>query len=120
MQMCCFDHLHSRLTAIINQTNLFFVLQGIKKKKKAANATHTHKLVNKLNDLSIQTNLEKPKSGELSGLAWPYGEGDSLSLHEISLILFSSYTHCMLMQFAQKHSAVEKRGHEPHPGVCLR
>lgn len=108
MQMCCFDHLHSRLTALINQTNLFFVLRGIKEKKEAENATHTHKLVNKLNDLSIQTNLEKPEPGELSRLAWPYGEGDSLSLHEISLILFGSYTHCMLMQFAQKHRAMLK------------
>lgn len=80
---------------------------------------HTHKLVNRLNDLSIQTNLEKPGPGELSGLARPYGEGDSLSLHEISLILFSSYTHCMLMQRAQKHRAMEERGHELHPGVCL-
>lgn len=64
--MCRFDHLHSRLTALINQTNLFFVLQGIKrrgekkKRKRAAeNAAPERSLVNKLNDLSIQTNLEK-------------------------------------------------------------
>lgn len=66
--MCSFDHLHSRLTALINQTNLFFVLQGIKKKGKkreraAENATQSHKH----NDLSIQTNLQKAKLVCLAG-----------------------------------------------------
>lgn len=125
--MCCFDHLHSRLTALINQTNLFFVLQGIKrrgekkKRKRAAeNAAPARSLVNKLNDLSIQTNLEKTwRSGALSRLAWPHGEGDTLALQEISLIPFGSDTHCMLMAFAQQRRALERLCRELRPGALL-
>lgn len=93
----------------------------LKKKKKGGGErnAYTHKLVNKLNDLSIQANLEKPKSGGLSRLAWPYGEGDSLSLREISLIPFGSGTHFVLMPFAQKHRALEKLWGELRPGVLL-